>query len=652
MSGSKAQSGQAIVLIALMLTVLIGMVALAVDGSRAYAQRRDLQAAVDASALAAGDKLQQSDSYVSAEQAGVTVFGENLRLYASPSCSGYGTPGASAWTVTCNYPDTTALTEVARNLGPQGGLFTISATRQTQLQFARVLTNGAPAAIGAAASGSIGNLRSMPTVAALNGSGCGGASGTALTVNGTGTLKVTGDVLANGTVAVAGGGLRVAGDLYSRCQSSVAGAVTACYASGASTPCSFPDVAGTVRSGYRLADPGYATPAVGGAASISGSNVVMQAGVYGSTPILFGGGCWFMSAGVYDFQVGVINFGDLVSNELKPPDEPDPSSNTVRSSNQFWNTNGVRCAGAAQVSTVSGNHAVAPGNWAFVITSLRSDTYAGVSYPRESAPSMCYTVTAVDGQNIQVAISNVPGATSYNVYASPPSAGGTCAGPFGLAANVPVTVTVQNNNLAGCPVVTGPGCSLGNESVRLDAVTLGSPFAPNAAAAPGTTGAYPPDGETAPVAAGLPNQNPARGNGVTGDRANENECRATAGGAASCPAPITPGAVELYFPNGACVGTSNASDTYLFSGYQYDWIAAYEPTGNTCANYIGAHGNSAFIGLFYAPNATMTVASAYVAEAPGVGGLMLGSLSFTGTLPSITLNAAYAPVPPAARLIG
>ena len=110
MSGSQAQSGQAIVLIALMLTVLIGMVALAVDGSRAYAQRRDLQAAVDASALAAGDKLQQSDSYVSAEQAGVTVFGENLRLYASPSCSGYGTPGASAWTVTCNYPDTTALT--------------------------------------------------------------------------------------------------------------------------------------------------------------------------------------------------------------------------------------------------------------------------------------------------------------------------------------------------------------------------------------------------------------------------------------------------------------------------------------------------------------------------------------------------------------
>ncbi|TMD28364.1 MAG: hypothetical protein E6I92_03520, partial [Chloroflexi bacterium] len=84
------ERGQAIVIIALMLTVLIGMVALAVDGSRAYALRRDLQAAVDASALAAADKYQQSGSYVTAEQAATTIFGANLRLYAAPACSGYG----------------------------------------------------------------------------------------------------------------------------------------------------------------------------------------------------------------------------------------------------------------------------------------------------------------------------------------------------------------------------------------------------------------------------------------------------------------------------------------------------------------------------------------------------------------------------------
>src|SRR5882757_7305269 len=88
---SLSQRGQAIVLIAILLAVVVGMAALAIDGSRAYALRRDLQAAVDAAALAAGDKLQQTGSYVSAEQAASNIFGANLRLYAAPSCSpGYG----------------------------------------------------------------------------------------------------------------------------------------------------------------------------------------------------------------------------------------------------------------------------------------------------------------------------------------------------------------------------------------------------------------------------------------------------------------------------------------------------------------------------------------------------------------------------------
>src|SRR5256885_874777 len=113
----RRQSGQAIVLIALMLTVLIGMVAIAIDGSRAYALRRDLQAATDAAALAAADKMQQTGSYVSAEQAATAIFGTNLRLYSAPSCTGYGTPGASPWTVTCTYSDGTALTDVARAMG-------------------------------------------------------------------------------------------------------------------------------------------------------------------------------------------------------------------------------------------------------------------------------------------------------------------------------------------------------------------------------------------------------------------------------------------------------------------------------------------------------------------------------------------------------
>ena len=78
------QSGQAIVLIAIMLTVLIGMTAIAIDGARAYALRRDLQAAVDSAALAAADKLQQTGNYATAEQAAADVFASNVRLYTGP----------------------------------------------------------------------------------------------------------------------------------------------------------------------------------------------------------------------------------------------------------------------------------------------------------------------------------------------------------------------------------------------------------------------------------------------------------------------------------------------------------------------------------------------------------------------------------------
>ena len=130
-------------LIAIMLAVVVGMAALAIDGSRAYATRRDLQVAVDAAALAAGDKLQQTGSYTLAEQAATNSFGMNLRLYSAPSSCAYISPGVTpVVTVTCNYPDGTVLTQVVSGLGPQGSQFTITATRSLVLVFARILTGG------------------------------------------------------------------------------------------------------------------------------------------------------------------------------------------------------------------------------------------------------------------------------------------------------------------------------------------------------------------------------------------------------------------------------------------------------------------------------------------------------------------------------
>src|ERR1700741_1898891 len=82
----KRQSGQAIVLIALLILVLFGMLGLAVDSGRAYVDRRDQQAAVDAAALAAGDWYENySDLYGSTLPNAKLLYQTDLHLYAGPT---------------------------------------------------------------------------------------------------------------------------------------------------------------------------------------------------------------------------------------------------------------------------------------------------------------------------------------------------------------------------------------------------------------------------------------------------------------------------------------------------------------------------------------------------------------------------------------
>jgi Flp pilus assembly protein TadG len=646
----RFQNGQAIVLIAIMLAVLVGMAALAIDGSRAYSVRRDLQAAVDAAALAAADNLQQTGNYTTAEQAATNIFGANLRLYSAPACAGYGTPGAGTLTVTCTYPDGTALTQLVSKLGPQGSRFNMVGTRSLQLEFAKVLTNGGNPNVAASASGGVNNLLFTPAIAALSQAGCGGAGGAAISVSGTGTLNVSGDVVANGSITVSGSNLRVAGDIYARCQGSVGGATTACFPSGGSTPCSYPDVAGATRSGFRLADPAYPGPSsFGGSQGSPGSNVVLQPGTYAGNPNFNSGDCWFLSGGVYDWQAGYTNNLDLVSNELKPPDEPVVGSTTLVSTHQFWNTDGVNCAGSFQVSNIGGTNPLDIGNWGVVLTSVRIDTYGGMSYLRESAPSACRSVHVHAGEVLQIQVSNVPGAASYNVYLSNLNNG--CLGPWGLASNIPVVGAVSNSNTVPCPAFNGNGCSLGNETIVLDSTLIPDTFVPIGGLPAGTYESYLPAAETAPLGANLPNSNPPQGAGSAGDRANEGNCESLGGSYVTCPGPITPGAVELYVPSG-CLSTTSG-DTYVFSGFQYDWLSVYEPPANSCpSNTLGGAANSALIGLVYVPSAAVSVTSAYSFEVAGTGGVMASTVSFTGTLPSIIYSASYAPVRPASRLTG
>src|SRR5260370_3981951 len=280
------------------------------------------------------------------------MFQANLRLYGAPACSpAYGAPGASPLTITCSFPEGTVLTQVVSVLRPQGSQFALSAQRSLQLQFARILTNGSNPTINGTATGNVNNLLYMPRVAALTQAGCGGAGGSAISLSGGGTLSVIGDVCSTGAITVSSSALRVAGDIYSRCQSSVPGAFTLCYPSAAMTPCSWPDLAGATRSGYHYIDPNYPPPAVVGCAqSVSGNTVVLSPGTYAANPNFNTGSCWILSSGMYDWQGGYTNRSDFVSNALKPPHEPDVNHHNQRSANQVWNTNNASCPPAVHVT--------------------------------------------------------------------------------------------------------------------------------------------------------------------------------------------------------------------------------------------------------------------------------------------------------------
>jgi len=661
-NSNRTQRGQAIVLIAIMVAVVVGMAALAIDGARAYALRRDLQAASDGAALAAGDTYQQTRSYILAEQAATTSFGTNVRLYTSPSCApGYGSPGATPRTITCTYSDGTVLTQVVTALGPAGVQFTVSASRSLVLQFARILTSGTSPQLSAAASAGVGNLLYSPTVAALSQAGCGGMPGNAITTTTGGTLSIVGDMVASGAISISfAGAAQVTGDVYARCQSSVPGVTTMCYPSGNPTPCTYPDVAGVTRSGYNFADPNYPAPAVvGGAQSrppTGGGSVVLSPGTYAVDPAFGTGFCYFLAGGVYKWQGGYTNNGSFVSNELRPPDEPTYYNNTILAGHQLWNADGVGCAGSTQVTVVSGPRDIPVGNWSFVLTSTRTAIYNGQSYVRESAPSICYTGhISGSGQNFQVTVSNVPGATAYNIYAAP---SGSCTGPFGLAKSLSVAGTPQNTSTGGCPAFSGTACSLGYESTILDGNDLGPPFAPFALAAPGTLYSPPPDAETAPLRSNLPNENASRAAPPHGDRANENQCDTVGGALTTCAGPITPGAVAFVIPNGGCLNDTSSGDSIVFSGYQYNWMALYEPgnaypPANTCSNFLGAAVDSAFIGFVYTPAAGITISKASSFRTDEEGGVMAYTLTFTGQLPTIIGDTAeYGPVPVAAKLTG
>lgn len=697
MRGRGGQRGQAIVLIALMMAVMVGFVALAIDSARAFDGRRIMQDAVDNAALAAAEYYQNNPGgWSSAEAAAAAIFTADNRVYTSRSCNpGFVAPAPGApgppLMMTCTFGTTSyQLTITAEDDGPAGQTFLLTGQRSLDVALMQVLGQSPTLTVRAAGAATATDQGRTPVLAGLSSSGCYGATGT-VPVNissSTNPITIVGDVVANGTFGVSTSSYpHLAGNVLTRCAPPTNAPTQITYycwpgaapsaPGAAATPCTSPAVPGRLlTTAGHFADPGYSPPPPpAGTQPTPGSNVVLYPGLYATNPN-FGSSsyntCYFLDAGVYEWQAGMTVTRGVISNELKPPDEPVYSDNTTRSSQQFWDDNSAGCggpsSGTCNVTTFTGcsislgtgsltGKGIANGTWSVVVTSLRTETINSVAFLRESAPSMCHQITvAGSDKTLAVTIANVPGADHYNVYASPPGGGG-CSGPFGL---------VAANSIANSTVETEPalGGSLGTSSGTWNSDTLTNPgWAPDVNAAADHFKAYAPDSETAPWNGGtLPNQGPTRGTSSSaGDRANQNHCATSAGAFATCPSAVTPGAVVMYLTNNTCLNVASnllpgsflvGGDAYLFSGYQYDWLLAYEPPTTSCSNTWRGAVASAPIGLIYTPGAAVSIAGAG-GFSSYTGGVVANSIliqAASGLL--IEFSKSYAPAPGGTRLTG
>src|SRR5438874_6013247 len=132
-----------------MMVVLFGFLGLAIDGGRAYLDRRTLQAAVDSAALAAAYNYMNNASYAQAKQAATTVYAINERLYMTPACTGYGSTAAS-----CSFGDPSGqvLTISVVSHAVAGVSFTVSASHSVPVTIMQVTGASPSIPIAAAAS--------------------------------------------------------------------------------------------------------------------------------------------------------------------------------------------------------------------------------------------------------------------------------------------------------------------------------------------------------------------------------------------------------------------------------------------------------------------------------------------------------------------
>lgn len=689
----RSQSGQSIVMVGLIIVVLFGFIGLSMDGGRGYLDRRSLQASVDAAALGAAYNYMNTSDPGAAEQAAVNVYSLNQRLYVPPTCSGIGT-----LSVDCTYSDPTGqeLTLTVVNRSFAGMTFQATAKHRIGVTVMQVLGVGSTIPVGATATALARRAGSFgAAIQTLSPGTCNGGT-TSLAFTGTSTTQVTGDIWSDGVITDIG----TAGG-------SVTGNVSAVCPNMPPQPLASPQwtISGAEGNGFNMPDPDYPMPPLNSTAQTwnSTNGSTESPGTYVADPKVTGASspCYFLAGGVYDFAAGFTQNSGLISNELRPPDEPNMASAgvpntttttaayndaatlsvaalpgaipagsildvglgtqtltaskaaaagdlsitvskvavaipsgqlvTIRSASQFWDANSS-CGSSFYLSSPGSGGSLSSGAYSVEVTAVRwapngvascTGPASPTCYERESAPSMCKTISVNSSGNLKVDVTPDPGAQDYNVYVAP---NGNCTG---------LTFCTDTGNGSSSQTIT---------SCPASAVT-------------------PPDEEGVPLAPGLPNANPTPAAPPHGDMANERHCvDSTTGGATTCPGSWTPGAVVLFIPgpgsNQQCLNLQGGGDIYMFSGYQYQRVLIYEPgpeqtpPPNTCPNNIAGHGLTSLIGILYTPAANDTIIGNHSYLATIAGGVITWTASVQGNGGvSISADPSLRALPSEVRLI-
>jgi Flp pilus assembly protein TadG len=504
-SRRRSQKGQAIVLIAFLMVVLLGLLGLALDSGRGYVDRREMQDAADAAALAAGDSYENFADPVAASALAIHAFAENERI------SNIGAPSyfsSNPQTYTFPSDPTFRVTITIANNSHAGTLFTVAPSHQIPVAIMQVLGVGPTITVSTIASALVGNQNATPALLTLSQGGCGNNPGNSLVLQGSTSVVIHGDVYSNGTTGMGGSSsFTIGGNAYTNCGGTPASINYWCYSADPNQPpyqppCVYPDAIGSGMNGAPiLLDPGYPSGVTGNQSAwypnfYGSPGYENQPGTYTGFSITGGGGCDWLAPGVYTMSGGFTDHGHQTTNMLKPPDEPVWNNDTVRMSPQFFDAGGCAPNPGFVVSqtAASGSGRALAGTYGVVVTSTRTDYYppsiqpGSVAFGRESAPSMCRTVTITGANNgISVQIFKMPGATGYNIYLSPTACSTTAQ--FGYAESV---------GMAG-----GQGSSV--TAPVIDKGVIGPTFTPSNTQCPYTVpatfpfvGCLAPDGEAAP----------------------------------------------------------------------------------------------------------------------------------------------------------